>query len=160
MRKKICIFLLIFTLCFLCGCSQESKFGLEQFSHRMSKEYEIDFNTADFMYGQNENGENYLFYEEDNFLLSLSLDANNSIKGVSLLCTESMDINSGLDTFCKICSVFTGESYENQKSTLEECKINTDEIKYADDSFSTTVGKYKYSVVCNNYSITLFCDRV
>lgn len=152
--------MLSFVFCFLCGCSQESKFGLEQFTHRLSTQYEMSFNTADFMYGHDENEEKYLFYEEDDFLISLSLDANSSIKGVSLLFTESMDINSGLDTFCKICSVFTGDTYENQKKTNEECRITTDAIKYADNSFTSTVGKYKYSVICNNYSVTLFCDRV
>ncbi len=160
MKKKICIFLLSFVLSLLCGCSQESKFGLEQFAHRLNTQYEISFNTDDFMYGHNENEEKYLFYEEDNFLISLSLDVNNSIKGVSLLFTESMDINSGLDTFCKICSVFTGDTYEIQKKNIEECGITTDEIKYADNNFTSTVGKYKYSVICNDYSVTLFCDRV
>jgi|GEM_PF-6250979 len=160
MIKKICIFLLSFVLCFLCGCSQESKFGLEQFVHRMNTQFEMNLNTANFMYGYNENEENFLFYEEDNFLIALSIDINNSIKGVGILLTESMDINSGLDTFYKICAVFTGDTYENQKKTIGECGIITDEIKYADNNFVITVGKYKYSVICNDYSVTLFCDRI
>ena len=160
MIKKICVFLLIFVLCSFCGCSQESKFGIEQFTHRMNTQFEMNLNTADFMYGQSENEENYLFYEDGDFLITLSLNANNSINGVGLLITESMDIKSGLDTFYKICSVFTGDSYENQKDTIESKGINSDEIKYADNNFAITVGKYKYSVICNDYSITLFCDRV
>ena len=56
--------------------------------------------------------------------------------------------------------MFTNNDYDTQKATLENCQINTDTIKYADSNNVITVGKYKYTVICNDYSVTFFCDRV
>lgn len=159
MIKKIVSIYVCFILIFLCGCSQESKFGVQQFVERMNSQYGTDFATADFILGTDETKESYLFCEKDEMLISLSLDTNNTIRGVGLLLTESMDINEGLNTFLHICCVFTGESEENQRATLTNCQITAEKIKYADSNFVITVGKFKYSVICNDYSVTLFCDR-
>lgn len=158
MCKKITA--LLFVLLILCGCSKETKFGVEQFVSRMNNEYETAYKTADFLLGTNDSGENYLFYDGDEGLIVLSVDSNNDIKGVSLLLNESMDINEGINTFCCICSVFTGTDEETQSSTLSSCMITADTIKYADSNMVITVGKYKYTVISNDYSVTMFCDRV
>lgn len=160
MLKKICIFLSVICLFAFGGCSQESKFGVQQFTERMNTQYGTDFATSDFIFGTDEAGENYLFCEKDEMLISLSLDTNNTIKGVGLVLTKSMDINAGLDTFLHICCVLTGEDEENQSVTFKKCGITEKKIKYADSNFVITVGKFKYSVICNDYSVTLFCDRV
>lgn len=160
MLKKLCIFLSIICLFIFGGCSKESKFGVQQFTERMNNQYETDFSTADFILGTDEAGENYLFCEKGDMLISLFLDANNTIRGVGLVLTESMDINSGLDTFLQICCVFTGEDEESQRTILKNCGITENKIEYADSNFVITVGKYKYSVICNDYGVTLFCDRV
>ena len=158
MIKKITALICIL-LC-LCGCSQEEKFGLEQFVSRMNEQYNTTYKTADFMLGTDAENKKYLFCDSSEGLISLSLDSNNDIIGVSLLINESMDINDGINTFCKICSVFTGSDENIQRSTLTNCQITSDTIKYADSNMVITVGKYKYTVVCNDYSVTLFCDRV
>lgn len=159
MSKKITVIFICFILAFLCGCSQESKFGVQQFTERINNQYGTDFATSDFILGTDENDENYLFCEKGDMLISLSLDSNNTIRGVGLLFTENADINSGINTFLQICCILTGESEESQRATLTNCQITAEKIKYADSSFVITVGKFKYSVICNNYSITLFCDR-
>lgn len=158
MIKKITILTVVFLL--LCGCSKETKFGIEQFVSRMNEQYKTTYKTADFMFGTNENDEKYLFYDSIDGLITLSLDNNNDIKGVSLLINESMDINEGVNTFCRLCCIFTGTDEETQRSTLSNCTITADTIKYADSNIVITVGKYKYTVVCNEYSVTFFCDRV
>lgn len=158
MFRKFTIIVLI--LLFLCGCSKEAKFGVEQFVSRINKQYEATYKTTDFMLGNSQNDEKFLFCDSVQGLITLSLDNNNDIIGVSLLINESMDINDGINTFCKICSVFTGSDENIQRSTLTNCQITSDTIKYADSNKVITVGKYKYTVVCNEYSITLFCDRV
>lgn len=160
MLKKLCIFLSVICLFAFGGCSKESKFGVQQFTERMNNQYERDFSTADFILGTDEAGENYLFCEKGDMLISISLDTNNTIRGVGLVLTESMDINAGLDTFLQICCVFTGEEEESQRATFKNCGITEDKIKYADSNFVITVGKFKYSVICNDYGVTLFCDRV
>lgn len=157
MYKKITALACVLLL--LCGCSQESKFGIEQFVTRMNNQFETTYQTADFMIGTNENNENYMFCDNSDGLIVLSLDSNNDIKGISLLINESIDINEGINTFCKLCCVFTGNNEEEQRSTLSNCMINSDTIKYADSNMIITVGKYRYTVVCNEYSVTLFCDR-
>lgn len=160
MLKKFMSICVCCTIIFLCGCSQESKFGVQQFVERMNSQYGTDFATSDFILGTDEQEESHLFCEKGEMLISLSLDTNNTIRGVGLLLTESMDINEGLNTFLHICCVFTGESEENQRATLKNCRITEEKIKYADNNFVITVGKFKYSVICNDYSVTLFCDRI
>lgn len=146
-------------LVFLCACSKENKFGVEQFVDRMNSQFEYSLNTADFILYIDENENNNLFCELDTSFITLSLDNDNDIKGISLLHTDSQDIANTLNFFCHMCCVFTSNDYDTQKATLENCQINTDTIKYADSNNVITVGKYKYTVVCNQYSIALFCDR-
>ena len=160
MLKKFMLSFICLTLIMLCGCSQESKFGVQQFVERMNTLYETDFTTDEFILGTDNEGKNYLFCDRNGILMSLSIDTNNTICGVGLTITESMDINIGLDTFLQISGVFTGKTEDEQKSILTDCGITADKIKYADSNFVITVGKYKYSVICNDYSVTLFCDRV
>lgn len=160
MIKKFLLICICTVFIFLCGCSQESKFGVQQFVERMNTQYGTDFATADFILGTDETGRNYLFCEKDKMLISLSIDANNTICGAGLVLTESMDINAGLNTFLQICCILTGEDEESQRATFKNCGITEEKIKYADSNFVITVGKFKYSVICNDYGVTLFCDRV
>ncbi len=158
MIKKIAVLTCI--LMILSGCSQETKFGVQQFVARMNKQYGTTYKTADFLFGSDKNNQNYMFYDSSDGLITLSLDGDNSIIGVAILITESMDINKGINTFCNICCVFTGNDADTQRKILYDCKINSNTIKYADNNMVITVGKYKYTIVCNEYSVTLFCDRV
>ncbi|MBR2454730.1 MAG: hypothetical protein IKB36_01610 [Clostridia bacterium] len=160
MFKKMLLIVISISLSLLCGCSKESKFGLEQFTSRMNTQFDYSLNTADFILHIDENENNNLFCEIESSLITLSLDNNNDIKGISLLATDSQDIPNTINFFCNMCCVFTGNDYDAQKSIFDSCQINTDTIKYADSNNVITVGKYKYTVVCNEYSITLFCDRV
>ncbi len=158
MIKKITAVICIL-LC-LCGCSQEEKFGLEQFVSRMNEQYNTTYKTADFMLGTDAKNQKYLFCDGNDGLVSLSLDSNNDIIGVSLLINESIDINKGINTFLSICCIFKGNDNENEKKIFTDCNITAHTIKYADSNMVITVGKYKYTVVCNEYSVTFFCDRV
>ncbi len=157
--KKLLAFILIIITIFLSGCSQESKFGLEQFTTRMNKQFDTDFETNDFLLCT-EDDNNYLLFKEDKYLLTLSLSENNRIKGFSLMLTGDLDIKTGIDMYCQMCSVFTGNDYTEQKKILSDCKITSDNIKYADSNLVITIGRYKYTIVCNTYSVTLFCDRI
>ena len=159
MYKRILLVFLSIMLVFLCACSKENKFGVEQFVDRMNSQFEYSLNTADFILHIDENENNNLFCELDSSLITLSLDNNNDIKGISLLSTDSQNIANTLDFFCDMCCVFTGNDYDTQKAILDNCNIKTDTIKYADSNNVITVGKYKYTIVCNKYSVTLFCDR-
>lgn len=158
MVKKI-IALICVLLC-LCGCSQEEKFGLEQFVSRMNEQYNTTYKTADFMLGTDADNHKYLFCDTDDGFVSLSLDSNNDIIGVSLLINESIDINKGINTFLNICCIFKGNDEKSEKQVFTDCNISAHTIKYADSNMVITVGKYKYTVVCNEYSVTFFCDRV
>lgn len=160
MLKKFILTFLCLSLFLLCSCSQESKFGVQQFVERMNTQYETDFTTDEFILGTDIDGKNYLFCDRNGILITLLPDANNTICGVGLTITESMDINIGLDTFLQISTVFTSKSESEQQAILTDCGITPDKIKYADSNFVITIGKYKYSVICNDYSVTLFCDRV
>ncbi len=157
--KKLLAFVLIIITIFLNGCSQESKFGLEQFVDRMNSDFETSFNTSDFLLSSKDD-ENFLFYKQDELMYTLSLDVNNKIKGIGLLLTAECDIDKGIETFCQMCSTFTGNDFKNQSQIFSDCKITADKINYADSNQVITVGRYKYTVVCNTYSITMFCDKV
>lgn len=158
MIKKLTALICIL-LC-LCGCSQEEKFGLEQFVSRMNEQYNTTYKTSDFMLGTNAENKKYLFCDSSEGLISLSLDSNNDIIGVSLLINESIDINKGINTFLNICCIFKGNDEKSEKKIFTDCNITDHTIKYADNNTVITVGKYKYTVVCNEYSVTFFCDRV
>lgn len=158
--KKLLAISFIFIIIFFNGCSKEEKFGVEQFVTRMNKEYNTEYKTADFLLGKNQDENNCLFYEDGNSLLSLRLNNNNQIVGIGLLSLPEKNYTQVIDYFCKFCSVFTGFDYDSQMKILNECEITTEKIKLTDSNMVITVGKYKYSVICNNYSVTLFCDRV
>lgn len=160
MFKKIMLSFICLSLIFLCGCSKESKFGIQQFVERMNTLYETDFTTDEFILGTDNEGKNYLFCDRNGILITLLPDTNNTICGVGLTITKSMDINIGLNTFSQISSVFTGKTEDEQNAILTDCGITANKIKYADSNLVITIGKYKYSVICNDYSVTLFCDRV
>lgn len=160
MYKKILVVFLSILFIFLCGCSKESKFGLEQFTSRMNTQFEYSLNTADFILSIDKNGNNSLLFEWENSLITLSLDKGNDISGISILSTNTQNFSLSLKLFTDMCCVFTGNDYDTQQSILNNCQINTECIKYADSNKVSTVGKYKYTVVCNDYSITLFCDRI
>ena len=103
MIKKITA--LICVLLCLCGCSQEEKFGLEQFVLRMNEQYNTTYKTGDFMLGTDTKNQKYLFCDNNDGMISLSLDSNNDIIGVSLLINDSIDINKGLNTFVDLILV-------------------------------------------------------
>ena len=158
MRKLLAI-LMVFITVFFSACSKESKFGIQQFVERMNKTYKTEYQTSDFFLTKRED-ENILFLSEENSLISVFIDSNNYIKGVSLLITADGDIENGKDTYCQMCSIFTGNDYESQMKIFTESDFFNEDIKFADGNSLITVGRYKYTIVCNDYSITFFCNRV
>ncbi len=158
--KKLLAISFIFIIIFFNGCSKEEKFGVEQFVTRMNKEYKTEYKTADFLLGKNQDESHSLFYENGNYLLSLELNNDNQLVGIGLLTLKDNDYTQTIDKFCCFCSVFTGLTYDNQKRILDECGITAEKIKATDSNMIITVGKYKYTVICNSYSVTLFCDRM
>ncbi|MBO5334321.1 MAG: hypothetical protein J6B37_09460 [Clostridia bacterium] len=158
--KKLLAFFTVFIIIFFNGCSKEEKFGLEQFVDRINKNYNMEYSTSDFLLGKNQREENCLFYEQGNSMIVLILNSENLITGTGLLITDDNDIQEYINQFCRISSIITNSDYTKQSEIFEQCGINVNNIKKTDSNWIITVGKYKYSVVCNNYSITLFCERV
>ena len=158
MRKLLAI-LMVFITVFFSACSKESKFGIQQFVERMNKTYKTEYQTSDFLLTKRED-ENILFLSEKNSLISVFIDSNNYIKGVSLLITADGDIDKGKNTYCQMCSIFTGNDYESQMKIFTESEFFNEDIKFADGNSLITVGRYKYTIVCNDYSVTFFCDRI
>ena len=157
--KKLLAILLIFITVFLSSCSKESKFGVQQFTERMNSTYNTNYLTSDFILGKQDN-ENYLFLSRDNLLISLLLDSNNYIKSVSILVTADGDIEQTKNTYCQMCSIFTGNNYDSQMKIFTESEFFNEDVKFADGNSVITVGRYKYTIVCNDYSITFMCNRV
>lgn len=157
--KKLLAILMVFITVLFSACSKESKFGIQQFTERMNKTFETDYKTSDFVLSKRED-ENVLFLSEENSLISVFIDNNNYIKGVSLLITADGDIEKAKNTYCQMCSIFTGNDYESQMKIFTESDFFNESIKFADGNSLITVGRYKYTVVCNDYSTTFFCERV
>ncbi len=158
--KRLLAFFTVFIIIFFNGCSKEEKFGVEQFVDRINKNYSTEYNTSDFLLGKNQREENCLFYEQENSMIVLILNNENLITGTGLLITDDSDIQEYINQFCGISSILTNSDYAKQSEILEQCGINVNNIKKTDSNWIITVGKYKYSVICNSYSVTLFCDRV
>ena len=158
--KRLLTILLVIIIILLTGCSKEEKFGIDQFVDRMNHEYDTQYKTSYFLSGKNSAEENCLFYEYGDYLLVLRMNESNQIIGTGLLTTNEERISEYLNEFCCVTSVFTGEEGNQQIDILNSCGILADNIKMTDSNWTVAVGKYKYSVVCNNYSITLFCDMI
>lgn len=161
MIKKIAVIFLtlIFIATLFCSCSQESKFGIEELCKRTNENFGTSLKSEDFFLAEN-GDERFLIYENGNTLISVSIDTNNTVKGVSVLLTSDGNINDGIELFYELCCVFTCNEPTSQKEILDSCGITADKTEFADSNSIFTVGKYKYVVVCNRYSVTLFCDRV
>ena len=157
--KKLLAILLIFITIFFSACSKESKFGVQQFTERMNKTYNTDFMTSDFILGKRDD-DNFLFLSKDSTLISLLIDSKNYIKSVSILITTDSDIEETKITYCQMCSIFTGNDFDSQMKIFTESDFFNENIKFADGNSIITVGRYKYTIVCNDYSITFMCDRV
>ena len=157
--KKVLATLLVFIIIFFSSCSKERTFGIQQFTERMNKAYSTDLQTSDFILGKRDN-DTFLFLSKGPSLISLSLDSKNYIKNVSLLITADGDIEEAKITYCQMCSIFTGNDYEGQMKIFTESDFFNESIKFADGNSLITVGRYKYTIVCNDYSITFMCNRI
>ena len=157
MKKLLAILIVIITI-FLCSCSKESKFGAEQFVERMNSAFGTNLETKSFHLSQR--GENSFFFStDDTSMTTLIIDNDSNIKGVSILITADGNIDDTKNTYCQMCSIFTGNNYENQIKIFKESKF-FDDIKFTDGNSLITVGRFKYTIVSNTYSITFMCDRV
>lgn len=157
--KKLLAVLIVFITMFLCSCSKESKFGVQQFVERMNENYDTDYQTSEFLLSEKDD-ENFLFLTRKNNMITLLLDDDNNIKGISLLVTADENIENAKKTYCQMCSIFTGNDYNNQLKIFNDADFLSEDIKFADGNSIITVGRYKYTIVCNDYSITFFCDKI
>ncbi len=157
--KKLLAVLIVFITIFLCSCSKESKFGVQQFVERMNENYDTDYQTSEFLLSEKDD-ENFLFLTRKNNMITLLLDDDNNIKGISLLVTADENIENAKKTYCQMCSIFTGNDYNNQIKIFNDADFLSEEIKFADGNSIITVGRYKYTIVCNSYTITFFCDKI
>ncbi len=157
--KKLLAFMMVFITVFLCSCSKESKFGVQQFVERMNENFSTDYTTSEFMLSE-KNDEKFLFLTRESKMITLLLDKENNIKGISLLITADGDIENGKKLYSQICSIITGNKFENQLKIFNESEIFSNKIKFADGNSVITVGRYKYTIVSNSYAITFFCDKI
>ena len=125
----------------------------------MNKTFKTEYQTSDFILSKREN-DNVLFLSEENSLISVFIDNNNYIKGISFLITADGDIEKGKTTYCQMCSIFTGNDFESQMKIFNESDFFNEDIKFADGNSLITVGRYKYTIVSNSYAITFFCDKI
>ena len=141
MKKLLAIFIVFITV-FLCSCSKESKFGVQQFVERMNEAFATDYTTSEFMLSE-KNDENFLFLTRESNMIALLLDNENNIKGISLLITADSNIENSKKLYCQMCSILTGNDFENQLKIFNESKFFSDSIKFADGNSVITVGRYK-----------------
>lgn len=157
MKKFISIIFAILIL--FSGCTREKQFGTQDFVDRMNKDFGYKLKAEEFMLGKSQEDKRYYFYRNGDTLISLFPNEDNKIIGISLVITNQADISHSINTFTEMCSVFTCSDKQKQQSTLNDCKINSNNIKFADSTLVSTVGKFKYTVVCTGLGITMFCER-
>lgn len=161
MHKKISILLVITLLFSMCGCSRETKMGIGEYCDRIHKDYGITINENSLLLEKN--GDiNTVYCNLNSSLLVFYLGNNNNISGIAGMLSKDNEgeLSTFLDNFQKCVSVFTMNSEDSIKKTFEECKITAEKIKFTDGNSVFTVGKFKYSVITNEQSITVFCERV
>ena len=131
--KKLLAFFMVFIIIFLCSCSKESKFGVQQFVVRMNDNFGTDYLTKEFMLSERDD-DNFLFMTRENNMITLLLDENNNINGLSLLITADGDIENAKSLYCQMCSVITGNDYESQLKIFNDSQFFSEEIKFADSN--------------------------
>lgn len=161
MRKKISLILVFTFVILLCGCSRETKMGIGEFSDRLHKDYGLTLSEESVLLEKN-GEENTIYCNINSYLFIFYLGSNNKICEIAgILPKEDADkLTDFLDTYEKCVSVFTLNSEDNVKSTFKECGISAESIKFTDSNFMNTVGKFKYSVISNELSVTCFCKQV
>ncbi len=161
MRKIISVLLAITLVFMLTSCSRESKFGVGEFCDRIRADYEIEVNESS-VYLDKHDGKNRIYCTCNSFLLVLYLGVNDNISGVAMMIQNDQKdkLESFLDSYKKCVCVFTGMNFEDTTKIFSDLKISADKINFADNSSVCTVGKYKYSIITNEMTITLFCERV
>ncbi len=157
MKKLLAILLVIITILFS-SCSKERKFGIQQFVERINKTYETTLKTDNLKFSRR-GEENFLFMNDKNTLYSFFIDTDNNIKGINLLITADGNIENAKNTYCQMCSIFTGNDFDSQMALFKESELFNN-IKFADGNAFITVGRFRYTIVSNQYSITFICDRV
>lgn len=161
MKRKISLFL-VFTLLFLLvGCSREAKFGVGEFFDRMEKDFETEINESDITL-EKDDGKDRIYCTLDEYLLVLYLRNGQNISGVCMMIPKEKEneLTVFINDFSKCVSILTSCPYEEVRKTMKDINISADKIKFADGNSINTVGKYKYSVIENEVSVTLFCERV
>ncbi len=160
MRKKIALFLVLTVLTVMCGCSKETKMGFGEFSDRINNDFDLTLEESSISL-EKENEKNKIYCKLDSYLLVFYLGNNNNISGFAgMLPKENEDeLPEFLEAFGKCVSVFTLSPLHDVKSLFKECKITADNIKFTDGNQQNTVGKFRYSVVMSDISVTVFCER-
>lgn len=160
--KKIISAFLLFSLIFLFGsCSRDMKIGIGEFSDRIYNDYKLTVDQNSFSL-ENENGKNKVYCKISSSLFVFYLTDNGNICGIAALLPKNRenDLKLFLSDFKKCSSVFTLYTLEETEKIFSDCGISEDKIKFTDGNKLYTVGKFKYSVVTNELSVTLFCERV
>lgn len=161
MRKIISLILIFCILILACGCSRETKMGIGEYSDRIQKDFGLVLDEKSILLEKN--GENSTVYCNINsFLFVFYLGNSNNIRGLAgiLPKEKESELSSFLDSFKKCVSVFTLNSPDDTSRALEDCKISAESIKFTDGNKLNTVGKFQYSVITNESSVTVFCERV
>ena len=161
MRKKICIFLSFILIFSLVGCSRENKFGVGEFSERIQNDYGLTVDESSISL-EKADGKNRIYCKMNSFLLVFYLGSNDNISGFAMMLPKEDEgrLSEFYDNFQKCVSIFTLSPLEKVEDTLGSCGITLQSIKFADSNRLNTVGKFRYTVVTSEISITLFCERV
>ena len=159
MTKKLIILLLTLTILLFSACSKESKFGIEELCLRTNDTFGTTYDSRSFFKGKNDANE-FLFLEYMNNLISVSVNDKNQITSISVLFTNEQDIAVGIKCFYELCCTFTSNDQTTQQAIFNSYNITADKIKFTDNTQKVIVGKYKYTVICNELSVTLFCERI
>lgn len=160
MRKKIALLLILTIFIFMCGCSKETKMGFGEFSDRINSDFDLTLDESSISL-EKDDEKSKIYCKLNSYLLVFYLGNNNNISGFAgMLPKENeADLPEFLEAFEKCVSIFTLSSPSDVKSLFGECKITADNIKFTDGNQQNTVGKFKYSVVTSDVSVTVFCER-
>lgn len=163
MKKIISIFLAVLLPLISCGCSRESKMGIDEFLSRIKKDYSVEIDESTLSLEETDE-KKVVYCRISNFLCVFYLGTGNNISGIAVMAdgeTDNENITAELiESYAKCAAVFTMQSEDEIKTVLSERGITADKIKFTDSNLLFTVGKFEYTVVADTEYITLFCRRV
>lgn len=154
--KKIIAVILAFVLLLCVGCSESTRFGMQELSRRLAQQDEKYAFSLDNVSLYNEYYHiPFSLEQEEDLLLSCKEDADGNL--TQILLTAEKDTAPCADFLhlaCLLIEVFFGVNANEAKQLAEEAGMTAESVLFTDHTASAKKGRYTFTFFSSPLSIT------